>query len=409
MDPLSRRQLLAAGSLALVSTAGCLWRDSDSTGENGSNSTPGEAETGTEQATGTPSETAAEGTVTPTSDQVEHPSEITTTWPFPGYSYGRTANTPETAGPQGGVSELWSVNTGDVLSTPIITGERLFVIGQSGTIRALEATTGTQLWTVSVDPVGRSVGVLGDRLWVRTGQTLVSLDLEGNRLWQVESNDYRRGAIGPQGVYYLERRYGTTLAVGTDHSGEQRWKADLVSQEREEIVAGPEHVYAVSGPEFELHKIAAESGDSETLSVPGGSPKGLTVADGDLFYADRTGNLYAPNWWLDLAVSGVSSPRVGPDTVFVFVRGGDNQGVLAFDRKTGARRWQSPDIEVRDFVATTDSVIACTPERLIALDVADGTERWQTSFPDRRQPNLAVVDDMVYVSHSDGIVVYRES
>lgn len=406
MDTPSRREILTAGSVAILPTAGCLWRGSDSTREGTPQQSPASTATRNRESSPAVSETPTE-TVTATQTQVEPPAEITTSWPYPNYSQGRTGVTPETPGPLGEVSKLWEHHTDDVLSPPVIVDETLYVIGQSGRIRALEAATGTELWTESVSPVGRSVAILDNRLWVRTGETVLSFDRDGNRLWQLTSHDYRRGEIASHGVYYLERRYGTTFAVGADHSGERRWRRDLVSQEREEIVAGPAHVYAVSGPEYELYKLAAESGDRETISVPGGSPKGLTVGGGELFYADRTGNLYAPNWWLDLAGFGVSSPRVGPGTVFVFVSDGENSGLNAFDRETGRHRWRTAGIDVRDFVATTETVIACTPTRLIAFDTSDGTMLWETEFSKRNQQTLAVVDDIVYVSHASGIVGYR--
>lgn len=407
MDTPSRRQLLATGTVALLSASGCLGLG-NSSGDAEPESSGNPAEDGTEDTPANRTETTVERTVTATPADPELPSELASSWPLPSYSTGRSGHTPETAGPTSDVSELWTVDIDEPLSTPVIVDEQLYVVGESGTVHALDARTGTGEWTVSVDPVGRTIGVLDGRLWVRTGNTLVSLDKDGTPLWQVDSHDYRVGDVAPHGVYYLERRYGTTLAVGADLSGEIRWRADLVSQEREEILAGPENVYAVSGPEWEYHALGVDTGGSETVEVAGGSPKALTAHDGELFYADREGNLYGPRWWLELGGFGVSAPRVGPDAVFVFVRDDENRGVHAFDRATGGRNWQTEGGDVRDFVVTTASVIACTTTKLVALDAADGSKRWETTFPERRQPALSVVDDLVYMSHSDGIVAYRE-
>lgn len=393
----SRRALLVSGVAMLSAGAGCLWGEGD---------TESQADTNPAAANGTKTRQTGESGTTAQATPAP-PNKISANWPLPDYSFGRASYTPETAGPVAGLGELWRLDAGEWLSTPVVSDGVLYVVGQSGTVLAVDAVTGDRRWERSLAPIGRSVAVR-DGIYVRTSGTLHALDTAGAQRWQVDSPDYREGTIGPDGVYYLERRYGATLVVGLTHSGDARWEADIQRQEREEILAGPDHVYAVAGTAPEVVQFDSQSGEAQSLDVPGGIPTGLTASDGELYHVDLAGNLHAPDWWRNVAQFGISAPRIGPERVYVAANDDRTSGVYALDRTDGREHWNREATgDVLDFVITTDSLIARTPTSLFAVAVDDGTRRWSRTVPEVRQANLAVVDDVLYVSHAEGLVAYR--
>ena len=109
----------------------------------------------------------------------------------------RTSRRPRTSSisiPSCGSDKVWSTSTkggDDVLRLglqPAVQGERVYVAGHGGDVRALELATGRDIWRASVDvelaggpAVGEGVVVVGG-----SGGELVALDAEtGAKRWQV--------------------------------------------------------------------------------------------------------------------------------------------------------------------------------------------------------------------------------
>ncbi|MFC6767300.1 PQQ-binding-like beta-propeller repeat protein [Natrinema soli] len=107
-----------------------------------------------------------------------------------------------------------------------------------------------------------------------------------------------------------------------------------------------------------------------------------------------------------VAVADGTVYATGP-TTHTFEQG--SFGVAAYDATDGSLRWKNDDINVSDPSVVGDTVYV-TGEELFALDVADGSVRWQTEF-DPEEPIetqtvaygavFVVVDGTLYALESD--------
>lgn len=100
-------------------------------------------------------------------------------------------------------------------------------------------------------------------------------------------------------------------------------------------------------------------------------------------------------------ILGDTSPVLDADRCYIT----DQQGVSAFDRTTGERRWQQ---SVDDFVGTSP-LVGCglvfsqTANHLSAFDTVTGEERWQMDFGSgAATPNLTASSAGLFAVGSDG-------
>ncbi|MEM7583349.1 MAG: PQQ-binding-like beta-propeller repeat protein [Acidobacteriota bacterium] len=156
-------------------------------------------------------------------------------------------------------------------------------------------------------------------------------------------------------------------------------------------------------------------------------------------WPDGLGGLRA-EWRVELG-KGYPGPIVAADRVFVAETLGENEIVRALDRTTGRELWQASwpgTWKVPFFAAANGSWIRSTPafdgetlyvggirEVLVALDAADGSERWRVDFPARygtKPPDfgfasspmvvgehlyIQAANSLVKVNKSDGATVWR--
>jgi alcohol dehydrogenase (cytochrome c) len=244
-------------------------------------------------------------------------------------------------------------DSGVIETTPIVTGEAMYVSLPPGDVWALDTRTGSVLWhyrgaprpaglKLSVEPVNRGLAILGKTLFLaRIDARLVALDANtGRELWNVEVADYKQS-------YSMT---GAPLAL------------------RDRVIVG------VGGGEFGIRGFvdAYSATDGKrlwrTYTVPApGEPGNETWGTGDAW---KTGS--APTWLtgsydpaLDLVYWGVGNP--GPDFTGD-ARPGDNlfsNSVIALEGATGKMRWhfQFTPHDERDWDSVQVPVLADAPFR----------------------------------------------
>lgn len=155
---------------------------------------------------------------------------------------------------------LWSVPTPDAVSTrPLVTGRRVVVGCEDGTVLAVDPTTGETWWRVDLgDPVAGSPVKVGDVVAIGTdGGTVVGLDPgTGQSLWWAQGEDAFEAALATDGGRLLAAsRYGRIHALeGT--TGQEIWRTPAVGPLRNAPVAVGEEVWAVdtSGTLHAFHR-----------------------------------------------------------------------------------------------------------------------------------------------------------
>lgn len=250
-------------------------------------------------------------------------------------------------GPAGDPMLLWQINAnGPVAVMPAVVAGTVYVADDSGTVQALDGATGVPRWPASTElhsPVDGSPAVAEGRVFV------------GMDAGQVVALDAATGSIA------------WTLQTG----GPVRASPAIVGDAMY-IGSNDGNVYAVDAA-------TGKPRWAQSLGAP--VTRGVAAADG-VVYAGATGGIFSA---LDAATGAVLWPKndLGPGEV-------------------------GTPMVADGLVFVASGLLEVGPsDRITALEVKDGSERWHFAVPDG-QPvyNGAVADGAVYVASNNGNV-YR--
>ena len=289
------------------------------------------------------------------------PPYINSDWPQPGGETDKSNGHLEVADD---LREVWSRSIGSggddeqgLVAQPVIAGGRLFALDSDATLTALDATSGSRLWSLDLRPEDEDDAIFpggvttGDgRVFVTTGYgEAMALNPEtGAELWRVSLPGPARGAPG----YGNGRLFAVTienrLFALSAETGERLWDHQGISEVTALLGGGAP---AISGAIIlvpytsgELFALRAENGRVQWLE----SLTNIRVAQSVARLADIRGNPV-----IDLAtgariwerpIGGVSTPWVAGEFVFVM---GDGAQLVALTRRDGRARWvtQLPPFE----------------------------------------------------------------
>lgn len=280
---------------------------------------------------------------------------------------GGPAHTGEQPGPGlvGNPRLTWNVSTaGEIISSPVMVDDVIYIGTKSGFLLALEAETGQERWRFDLGNyiVRSSPAVVDGIVYVTGGYDIYALDAE---------------------------------------SGQPRWRLPI-------MLAGPSSPTVVDGmlyvasQEGELYAVDAETGTMawhyKAEGLVFSSP---AVAGGMIYFASDTGDLYALEVgtgrlrWKTPDLGAIhGSPAVGDGAVFVSSLDGR---LMAFEVDTGRERWRFT-AGGRPTPAIVDGVVyaAAGETGLVALDAATGTPRWTFPTGAAITSSPSVVNDVIY-------------
>jgi outer membrane protein assembly factor BamB len=340
---------------------------------------------------------------------------------------------------------LWDRDTGtrEVGSTPAVANGRLFVSTMTGMV-ALDARTGEVLWT---KPYGRgfsSPTVFDDSVYVGTSNgTVVRLDADdGNLRWETRllaSTSFTGISSAPKvafdslyvGTFNESGGPGEVVALW-EGNGTVRWRYSTASihfsspaYQDGVVYVGVMGRYNVTNqisfdPPYGVLALGAATGlqrwFAETQGSVAASPAILgesivaPAKDGTVYALDRTtGDVL----WESEVGAGVSSPAVVGDTVYVgggtFAASGR---VVALDAADGSEKWSfTPNGPVQASITYAGGrvVFATNTDHgtIYALDATNGAPAWSYEpLPSQYILGSPVVaDGVVYAPSDNGHVV----
>ena len=286
-------------------------------------------------------------------------------WPLYGYTKNHTRNFPAPANVRPPFRRVWSHDTHSLLEfPPVIYGDRIYQLADSGTLYAYDKHTGTVLWTRQLGTLSASTpavdaktvyatvletgisGIAG-RVWAlnaATGQTRWHRDLSSPS----ESSpllDRGRLYFGSQGglVYALDARNGQvvwtyqaagsvkaspTLAYGNLYFGDYSGRVQAISEQtgRRVWLASSEGALFGSGT---FYSTCAVIYGRVFLGNTDGRMYAYDAFSGSLDWAVQTGN------YVYSSPAIADTPGLGPTVYF-----GSYDGTFyALDARSGARRW----------------------------------------------------------------------
>ena len=289
---------------------------------------------------------------------------------------------------------------GDVISSPVVAGQTVYVGSGDGRLYALDRTTGERRWAFDAgNPIPSSPAVGGGAVYIgtRDGQFLAVDAATGRQRWKLttgalmpwpwghESGDvYTSSPAFVDGIVYFGAGDGRVYAVDAA-SGRERWRAQTGGRVRGSPAVDDARVYvgAADGRVYAFDRATgAERWRFET--------EGVKLKSGDFGYDRRTVQ---------------SSPSVSNGTVFVGARDG---WIYAIDAASGRERWRFDHkiSWINTSPAVLDGVVyagSSDAQFVQALDAASGRELWRTTTGTTwSSPSIA--GDVVYVGDGQGRV-----
>lgn len=354
---------------------------------------------------------------------------------------GNAARTGEMPGPlpSGEPGLLWRLDAGigslSPSASPLVADGTVYLGGwvapsdspaRPPGFAAIDLATGAMLWHVPLAGLGEpgSPAVAGGVVYVGTtaisdatlrpgtppaeaGQVndgfLVALDTRtGDERWRYLSG--RSGYLSPvvaDGMVYIGSADGTLHAVDA-MTGEGRWTFAVPSAG--EVLSGSSPTVAgglvVIGSNLGvLHAVDAATGAERWQATVGGSsPTTAAVADGALYV---------------LTDGKAGSARPGGTFVGAFHEATTTFSLRVLDLATGTERWTADIGPTLAGFQAAPAVVAGTVlvggvgpygREVVALDAADGAERWRFAAEDAINASPVVADGVAVVGSFDGNV-----
>ncbi|MDF9747677.1 PQQ-binding-like beta-propeller repeat protein [Natrinema salsiterrestre] len=313
-------------------------------------------------------------------------------------------------------------------STPVVTRERLYLGTADGTLYALDPGTGDAEWETELPGSLESALALSDgRLYAGHSAGLSALEAEtGTTLWTHETESAAVGspaiADGREGgqrrsaldeyrddepIDSMEASMMVEVERGRERESDPRWEID-----QERVFAG-----TADGAVLALE---AESGEEIwTAPVGGGVASGPTIADGRVYIGDDGGTMLAldanagHSWFTyEIADAFTTSATVLADAETTFIGAGDGY-VHVTDTTVGRRKlrgwlFSRKGVELDGPVRSCPVVagdVLCVGDAtgsLYGVDVTDPEPLWRFRADDAISGTPALAPERLYVGSEDG-------
>jgi len=327
---------------------------------------------------------------------------------------------------------------GDVVSSPTVLGQVVYVGSGDGHLYALDRATGTRKWVFDAhNPIFSSPAVGGGAVFfgTRDGQYFAVDAATGKQRWAFttgrllawpwghESGDvYTSSPAFDQGTVFFGAGDGRVYAVNAA-TGKEKWHAQTEGRVRASPAVDAPRVYVGSADgrvyafdratgalkwKFETEGVRLNSGDSgfDRRTVQA-SP---AVANGTVFVGARDGWIYAldaergtEKWRFDHKVSWINtSPAI--DQGVVYAGSSDAQFVQALDASTGKELWRTKTGVTWSSPAVTGTMIYVGDGagRVNAIDRKSGTLLWSFRTASTVYSSPTPSGDLVFVGSTDG-------
>ncbi|RKT09405.1 outer membrane protein assembly factor BamB [Streptomyces sp. 1114.5] len=270
-------------------------------------------------------------------------------------------------------------------TTPAVAGDTVYLTGEDGLLRALDATDGAERWSTRVG-------------------TCAAPTVADGVVYTVTTSEFR-----------LQHVRSSTLTATDARTGRTRWQQHLPdgSCSAATVAGGLVHVTGVKG---QLGAYRTE--DGERVWYDDNAERYLalcapSVADGTVYLGTGGGLAHAfdaatgrQRWGAEAGGTAIDhSPAVTHDLILVADFG---TGVHALDRTTGMRRWHLPGPHGASAVTVSgsDAWVVTGPRRrvLLRLDPTTGTVHWRRTL-DAPGSRPVHADGVVYATTAKGTVL----
>lgn len=336
----------------------------------------------------------------------------------------------------GRLTTRWQRSLGDqVYGTPLVAGDRVFVLGYSGKLYALRLSDGRKIWTATVGSNLDSTPAIWNNLVVvpgvdSAGGFMAAYDVaSGARRWRTRLVGNPYAFITAPAVYgsSLYVSAGTTVYSLSASTGRLRWKTSVSTSEYGFIdgpvaVSGGGEFVVAAGNDGHVYSLDAATGTVRwDVKAGGGIHRGGPAIYSGIVYVPEGRTDGSEGGGFDICALQVSDGRLlwrsyAGDDVHVtpaagkgmVVIGSIDEGLRALDSRTGALRWAAPyEGEVWGAPVLANGVVyVATDQQLVAHSAATGAAIFSTVIgtdaADMSSP--AIVNGRVYTGSGEGVV-----
>ena len=281
----------------------------------------------------------------------------------------------------------WNVSiSASPVAPPVIDGDYIFLVLQSGQVSARNLVDGAEAWNASVQS-DRPVAVDGGRVYVATANQIVALNAaDGAKVWSAQSAAITAPLVAQGGWVIAATENALTAFRSAD--GTQVWTRDLAGAEVTPTAEG-DNLYVPLHDGRLLALDLRTGADRWVKSFAGPLSEVLAFPDRVLF---GTGDKYffclrasdGERDWQRVRLGSVVRGRPLGDDSHVYVASMDNT-LRAYRRINGALLWH-PSVPFRPTTGPVlvDSavVVAGTAAELRAFDASNGRPAGQIKLDD---------------------------
>ena len=258
---------------------------------------------------------------------------------------------------------------------PVIAGDHIFVVLQSGIVAAHRMADGAEAWHVELR-TDQPVAVEGPRVFVAAGEMIHALDAAGGSvLWRAASGAVTAPLVAQNGWLIVASASGLTAFRGED--GTKVWSRDTGAQRLRPTIEG-DNLY-VPLNDGRLLALDLRTGADRWTKHLAGHLFSEVLAFADRVYAGSTDKFFYcfdaddGAWEWHTRLGAVLRGRPAAEGANIFVTSVDNT-LRAYDRNSGALRWH-PSVPFRPgapVVIGSIVVVAGNSAQLLAFDARTG-------------------------------------
>ena len=346
-------------------------------------------------------------------------------WPAFQYDAANTGYNPSAEGPTGELVERWSFETlGEVVSSPIVVNDTVYVGSKDGKVYALDAETGDKEWEYDTGAdIQSSPASDGTTLYIGNQEgTVFAISIDGIEEWTTDFDGPVSDALSVVDgrLFVPVREVGSLVALDAS-SGVEEWRSDWDSYAfHAKPAVVDDVVYSVDNSEsYEMR--ARDFGDGEHLIGyrTGGNLRSQISQNNNTIYLIDNDKIFSVNtieyesrWNFDFQEPiyndvEKASLTVRGRTLYVAASTASSGYVLSLDDVTGERQWrvELPASTVSSLVLAGDRVyIGCNDGNVYSFDESDGSEvsAFETGAP--VNSTAAVSGGALFIGSDDGYV-----
>lgn len=346
------------------------------------------------------------------------------------YDAGHSGYAPSERGPRRNPQELWHFDTdGALVGSAAVVDNVAYTADETGTVRALDAGTGTERWAVGLgEDIVTSPVVAGETVYVAAGESLYALAVsDGAERWVEVIGADPSSPVAADGMVIVAG--GDSVHVFTP-DGTSATTAELTGDmvSTPAVVGSTLYAATDSGTVYAFDIDQSNSSvtltEQWTISTVIDRRPTVTVSDGPLVVTGASpgeseqGRVYALNaatgaeLWEFTTTNWIESPAaIDGDAVYV---GGTNGDVVALTAESGTERWRftandswsvlywGPGVTGGSVVTDDTVYVGSEDDNLYAIDAESGTPQWQFSTGDAIVSTPTVVDGIAFIGSTDG-------